>query len=263
MIAGIARFQQVLWAVTTAASVALLAVLLARKNYRAYPAFTFYISLNLVLGILMFVIYSRLGFTSRVSWYFAWGLQGVAIGARALAVTEVCKHILSRYPGIWALGKRILLGCAGLVVLYSGVAARHRWEVAVPSADRGLELSIAAVIVVLFLFTRYYEVQAESTDRSLAIGFFLYSCFSGVNDTFLERYLHNYAGLWNLLATLAFLASLLLWSWALRNARTVTVGEQSLLPVGVYQSFTPQINLRLRGLNEQLSKIWKTEVTRH
>jgi len=117
--------------------VALLAVLLVRKNYRAYPAFSFYISLNLVLGIFLFLIYRRLGFSSRASWYFAWGLQGVAIGARALAVAEVCKHILSRYPGIWALGKRILLGCAGLVLLYSGVAARHRWELAVPRADRG------------------------------------------------------------------------------------------------------------------------------
>jgi hypothetical protein len=106
-------------------------------------------------------------------------------------------------------------------------------------------------------------VQPESTDRSLAIGFFLYSAFCGVNDTILERYLHDYASMWNLLATLAFLASLFLWSWSLRHARTMTAMEQSLISVEVYQSFTPQINLRLRNLNEQLSKIWKTEVTRH
>jgi len=127
VIAGIAQFQQVLWAVTTAASVALLVLLVVRKNFRAYPAFSFYVLLNLVLGVFIFVIYRRLGFTSRASWFFAWGLQAVAVGARAMAVAEVCEHFLSRYPGIWALAKRVLLGSAGLVGLYSGFAARHRW----------------------------------------------------------------------------------------------------------------------------------------
>ncbi len=229
MIPGIAQFQQVLWAVNTVVAVALLVLLVVRKNYRAYPAFSFYILFNLALGITMYVIYRRWGFASKISWFFAWGLQAVAILARAIAVVEVCRHFLSRYTGIWAFAKRVLLGCAVLVSLYSGLAARHRWELAIPSADRGLELSIAAVIVV---------------------------------DTILERYLENYSRLWNTLATLAFLTSLVLWSWALRRTRTATATEQSLLPIDVYQSFTPQINLRLRTLNDQLGKIWKPEANR-
>ena len=262
MIPGIAQFQQVLWAVNTVVAVALLVLLVVRRNYRAYPAFSFYILFNLTLGITTYVIYRRWGFRSKISWFFAWGLQAAAILARAIAVVEVCRHFLSRYTGIWAFAKRVLLGCAVLVSLYSGLAARHRWALAIPSADRGLELSIAAVIVVLFLFARYYEVQPESTDRSLAIGFFLYSCFSALNDTILERYLGSYARLWNILATLAFLTSLVLWSWALRRTRTATATEQRLLPIDVYQSFTPQINLRLRALNDQLGKIWKPEANR-
>jgi hypothetical protein len=97
----------------------------------------------------------------------------------------------------------------------------------------------------------------------LAIGFFLHSCFRALNDTILERYLYGYGTLWNLLQMLAFFASLSLWSWALRKSRTETAPEETLLPMGVYQSFTPQINLRLRSLNEQLSKIGKPEVPRH
>jgi len=262
VIPGIALFQQVLWAVNTVVAVGLLVLLVVRKNYRAYPAFSFYILFNLALGVTMYVIYRRWGFASRVSWFLAWGLQAVAIAARAIAVVEVCRHVLSRYTGIWAFAKRVLLGCAVLVSLYSGLAARHRWELAIPSADRGLELSIATVIVILFIFARYYEVQPESTDRSLAIGFFLFSCFSALNDTILERYLQDYARLWNTLATLAFLTSLVLWSWALRRTRTATATEQSLLPIDVYQSFAPQINLRLRALNDQLGKIWKPEANR-
>ena len=251
-----------MWAVNTATGVLVLVLLLARKNFRAYPAFTFYIFVNLAQAILLFIAYRRWGFSSSSSWLFAWGTQIVVACARALAVVEVGGHFLSRYPGIWALARRLLLGCAGLVLLYSGLAGRHQWKLALPSADRGLELSIAAVIVILFLFARYYEVQPDSTDRSLAIGFFLYSCFFALNDTILERYLQDYARLWNILATLAFLTSLLLWSWALRRTRTAAATEQSLLPVDVYQSFAPQINLRLRTLNDQLGKIWKPEANR-
>jgi hypothetical protein len=263
VIPGIAQFQLVLWGATAIASLALLTLLVVRKNYRAYPAFSFYIFLNLVLGVLVFFIYRRWGFTSRASWYFTWGLQAMAISARAIAVAEICKHFLDRYPGVWALAKRVLLAAAGLVLLYSGLAARHQWQSAVSSADRAVELAIAAVIVILFLFARYYDVQLESADRSLAIGFFLYSCFYGVNNTILERYLREYDAEWSLLAMLAFLASLFLWTWGLRKTQIAAAAEESLLPKGVYQSFAPQINLRLRGLNDQLSKIWKTEVTRH
>lgn len=190
-------------------------------------------------------------------------MQAVTVCARALAVAEISRHFLSRYPGIWALAKRILLVCAGLVLLYSGLAVRHQWELALPTADRGLELSIAAVIVTLFLFGRYYDLRPARTDRSLAIGFCLYSCFRVLNDTISDRYLYGYAKLWNLLEMLAFFASLFLWSWALRKSRTETATDENLLPLGVYQSLTPLINLRLRLLNERLRQIWKPEVPRH
>jgi hypothetical protein len=263
VIAGIAQLQQIMWALTTAASVLVLVLLVVRKNYRTYPAFAFYIFVNLALGISLFIIYRRLGFSSRAAWLYAWGMQAVAVGARALAVVEICRHLLSRYPGVWALVRRILLMSAGLVLLYSSLAARHQWQLALPSASRALELSIATVIVVLFLFVRYYDVRTGRVDRLLAIGFCLYSCFRAINDTIADRFLHVYAGLWSLLGMLAFLASLLLWTWALRRPQTEAVSEESLLPVGLYESTAPQINLRLRSLNERLSQFWKPEATRN
>src|SRR5260370_32455724 len=252
-----------MWAVNTATGVILLLLLAVRKNYRVYPAFTVYIFVNVAVATSLFFIYRLWGFSSTASWRFAWVTQAVTVCTRALAVAEICRHFLSRYPGIWALARRILLVCAGLVLLYSGLAARHQWELVLPSADRGLELSIAAVIVTLFLFTRYYDLRPGHTDRSLAIGLCLYSCFRALNDTILERYLYGYYTLWNLLEMLAFFASLSVWSWALRKSHTETTPDEKLLPQGVYQSFTPQINLRLRSLNEHLSRILKPEVTRH
>ena len=252
-----------MWAVNTAAGVALLLLLVVRKNYRVYPAFTFYIFVNVAVAASLFIVYRLWGFSSTVSWRIGWATQAVTVCARAWAVIEICRRFLSRYQGIWALARRVLLACAGLVLLYSGVAVRHQWKLALPTVDRALELAIAAVIVVLFLFARYYGLRPERTDRSLALGLCLYSCFRVLNDTISDRYLYDYAKVWNLLGMLAFFASLVLWTWALRKSHRETAAEEKLLPLGVYQSFAPQINLRLQLLNDQVNKIFSSEVTRH
>ncbi len=263
MIVGIAQFQEMMWAVNTVAGVALLLLLAVRKNYRVYPAFTFYIFVNVAVAISLFFVYRLWGFSSAVSWRIGWATQGVTVCARAWAVIEICRRFLSRYPGIWALAQRVLLADAGVVLLYSGVAVRHEWNLALPTVDRALELAIAAVIVILFLFARYYGLRPERTDSSLALGLCLYSCFRVLNDTISDRYLRDYATVWNLLGMLAFFASLVLWTWALRRSQRETAEEEDLLPLGVYQSFAPQINRRLQLLNDQANKIFRSEVTRH
>ncbi len=263
MIVETAQLQQTLWAVNMAVGVFLLFSLAMRKAYRAFPAFSLYILANLVSGASAFFVYRRWGFDSPSSIRIAWGMQAVVICARALAVTEVCRHALARYCGIWALAWRVLLSCAGIVLGYSSLAAKRQWEHILPNADRGLELSIAAALVTLLVFTRYYEVKLSSTDRSLAAGFCLYSCFVVLNDTILEHYLYRFDLLWNLLGMLAFLGSLLLWTWALRKPQGEAGPEETLLPAGIYQTVAPQINLRLRLLNEQLGQLWKPEATRH
>ena len=90
------------------------------------------------------------------------------ISTRALAVAEVCRHLLKRYRGIWALAWRLLLPCTALVFVYSIVAATHVWEFAPIVGERALELSIAAVVVGVLLLTRYYDVQVNAADRLIA-----------------------------------------------------------------------------------------------
>jgi len=257
--ATIAPFQDALWALNSAGEALLLTLLVVRKNYRSYPAFSFYLLVDLTMGATVFFVYHLWGFHSATAYGVAWGTKGIVLFARALAVAEVCAHLLSRYRGVWALAWRILLLCAVLVLSYSILAARHDWGLALLTADRGLELSIATVIVVLFLFARYYEVKVEPVVRSLAIGFCLYSCSAVLNNTVLERWLHDYSAFWNLLRMLAFLASLSIWSWALRHSQSEAQTKEILLPSGIYQAIAPEINLRLRLFNEQLGRFWKVE----
>jgi hypothetical protein len=250
----ISQVTVILWAVNSAVGAVLLVLLAVRKNYREFPAFSGYVMLNLALGVLAFFIYHRWGFSSRLSWQLAWGMQGAVICARALAVAEVCRGMLGRYRGIWALAWRVLLGCAVLVLVYSGLAAGHDPRFALVAADRALELAIATVVVGAFLFARYYDVQVRAVEYSLALGFCFYSSFNVLNATILEHYLRRYEALWNPLGMFVFLVALLVWTWALRRRQTA-IPKQDLLSRGVYESTMPEISLHLRMLDDRLSQL--------
>jgi hypothetical protein len=256
----ISHVTLILWAVNSGMGAVLLVLLAVRKNYRVFPAFSAYVMLNLGLGVLALLIYRRWGFSSRLSWRIAWGMQGAVICARALAVAEVCRGVLGRYRGIWALAWRILLGCAVLVLVYSSLAASHDSRLVLVAADRALELAIATVVVGAFLFARYYDVQVRAVEYSLALGFCFYSSFNVLNNTVLEHYLSRYEALWNPLGMFVFLVALLVWTWALRGRQTA-IPKEDLLSRGVYESVVPEISLRLRMLDDRLSHFFKSGPT--
>lgn len=252
-------FENLQWGLTFSLNAGLVVLLLFRRNYRVFPFFFLYVVLDFLHGIASLASYRIWGFTSVEAMRIAWGSQGFVVLARALAVAEICYRILGKYLGVWKLASRLLLAAMVLVSLYAWGDSRGRWQLGVLNLDRGLELAMATVIVLLFLFAVYYEVGVEPTVRMLTLGFFLFSCFRVLNDTILERWLHHYAGVWNYLGTVAFVATLLLWCWALRRTLPKNALEPELVSQGVYQVLSPEINARLKGLNEQLSHFWRAE----
>lgn len=259
---GVGPFTEGLWAITAILQTVLLCLLLARKSANSYPAFSVYIFMTLAQSGLLFVAIKGWGFSSSVSWSIGWATQAVVLGARTFAVAELCRHILGRYRGIWTLARSILLVCAAIVLAYALIAANHQWRLALNTAEMGLELAVAAVIVMLLLFARYYEVVVAPPLRWLAIGLCVYSCVSALNDTILEHWLSGYVSLWNILGMGVFLACLLLWSWAFRNPVEQPAADALLLDRSVYMKLIPEVNWRLRALNEQLIRFWRLEAPR-
>lgn len=255
----ITAFERMLWGATVFLDGGLIVLLVYRRNYRVFPAFFVYILFDFLQCFILFESYRIWGFNSPVARHIGWETQGAVIGARALAVAQMCQRVLGMYRGVWALAKRLLFATAAVVLLYSWAVARGSWEFAVLNADRGLELSIACVIVILFLFTRYYGIIVEPAVRALAIGLFLLSCFFVLNNTVLEVWMYHYATLWNMLKTLAFIASMLLWSWGLREQQPETAFAPEMLSDEIYQAIAPETNDRLRALNDHLDQFWHAE----
>jgi hypothetical protein len=258
----LATFQNVFWGITVFLELTLLVLLVHRKNHRVFPFFFTYVLVAFLQSVILMVSYKIWGFSSISSERMAWGTQGLVILARAMAVVEICRRVLGRYRGIWALAWRMLVCSAVVVLVYSVVVAGFEWPLLALNADRGLELTVTVVLVMFFLFAHYYELAMETAVRSLAIGFFLYSCFAVLNDTILEGWKYRYANFWNSLGILAYLASLLTWNWAIRRWQPEVIREPDLLSRGVYRSLAPEINLRLKLLNEHLHQIMFPEAKR-
>ncbi|MCU1241201.1 MAG: hypothetical protein JWO71_1927 [Candidatus Acidoferrum typicum] len=255
-------FTQSVWAVTAVVQALLLCLLLARKNVSSYPAFSAYIFMTLAQSGLLFMAIKGWGFSSTVAWRVGWATQCVVLGARAFAVAELCRHVLGRFLGVWTSARWILLGSGTAVLLYALIAASHQWRLVLNTAELGLELATAAVIVMLLLFARYYDVAVDPQLRLLALGLCLYSCASALNDAVLERWLDRYVTLWNVFGMAAFLACLLLWSWAFRKPAPQTVAAPLFSSGSVYLNIIPEMNSRLRSLNEQLIEFWRPEAPR-
>src|SRR5215475_12515576 len=168
--------QQVGWDVSILLRAFLLCLMLFHRNIRSFPYFTFYLLANLSTALVLIPIYHVYGTNSWTAYFVAWGIQAVMLCLRALAVAELCRLLLGRYRGIWSLAWRVLVSCVVLIVayawIYAALSPKHDLQTAVIAAGRALELAMAAVIVILFLFLRHYEVVSHASARFLALGFF-------------------------------------------------------------------------------------------
>ena len=149
----------------------LLCLLIFRRNVQFFPFFTTYLVVNLAKALTLNLIYQAWGIHAFKTYVLAWSMEAVVTATRALAVAELCRALLGAYQGIWSLAWRVLLTCAGLIVLYSAFSSKHTLEGFILGSGRALELAIASVIVIVFLFLRHYEVVSEPYGALPGAGF--------------------------------------------------------------------------------------------
>src|SRR5450432_3103402 len=174
MMLNLQTAQEIGWGASISLRVFLLCLLIFKKNIRFFPFFTAYLIINLGEGVALKFAYKAWGFGSLPSYRTAWIMAAIVVCVKALAVAELCRLLLGGYRGIWALAWRVLLTCAGLILLFSAFAAKWNWEGTIIGAGRASELAIAAVIVIVFLFMRHYEIVSEASVRFVALGFCIY-----------------------------------------------------------------------------------------
>jgi hypothetical protein len=255
----IANLELALWYLSLLLQLTVVYYLLTRKLVSLYPGLFAYLLVNILQSCALVLVYRYWGFNDDRTLQLAWSSQIPVLLMRAWAITDICRLLLARYRGIWGLAWRLLLCLALVLTFYSVLSAGRKWDSAVLQASASLELTTVLVLVALFLFARHYGIAASPAVRALALGFLIYSSFTVLNHKILEQMLDRYVAEWQLLTTLPFIASVCLWLWAIRRPAEQTAASRTLLPREVYYALAPEINLRLRLLDERLSRLWTRE----
>jgi uncharacterized membrane protein YgdD (TMEM256/DUF423 family) len=256
---GLEAIQTTTWVLCQIVLVGLAISLFRSENYRRYPFFTFYTLANLSQGVFLLARIYVWHKYPAIDDPVAWATILVTLLARALAAMELCHRVLANYDGIWALAWRLLTLCAAIILAYSLFVGNLHWGHGVYAADRAMQLAVAGVIALLFVFCRYYKVSASRSDRFLGLGLFLYSGVVVLSHTLLERFFKQYTPFWNLTILLAFFVSTTVWIRALWSPASQRSERPVMLRKEIYQALSPEINLRLRRLDQQLLSLWKRE----
>lgn len=257
-----------LWGISVGAQAVLCGVLFIKGNFRKIPIFTTYVAANLCQAILMFAIYKAIGFRSQGAIAIGWSSQTCIQILRAAATTEALRQVLKPFRGIWGLAWRFLVAAFGVIFLVVVFSSGRNVFWAILLMDRGFHVAFAVALVACLLLVHHYSVPIPSGYKALLGGFCFYSCTVVLTNTFgailfLRRNLH-YEAIWQLATVGAFIAVLLVWTVALRNPlpEPIRTGKGGGPEIS-YGELSPQINERLRLLNELLNRLWKFEVTRN
>lgn len=257
----LAASDYILWWVGTLLEIVVCVLILRRGLYRRLPFFSTFLALDLASAMLVWWTYSHWGYGSWAAWYVAWIPQGVLLLVRGLAVAELCWSSLRTYRGIWALTWRLLCGIALLLVLNAGLDAsgNAHWMLQfVLTAERGLELSAAVILLLLLLTASYYRIRLEPVQGLIALGLCFYSLIQVLNNSFMREWLTQYLYWWNGVRMVSFQVALVIWWLALRKPLPAVAPAPALLPQKVYDELSPQVNYRLRVLNQRLLELLKS-----
>jgi len=144
------------------------------------------------------------------------------------------------------------------------MAARGHWaSTKWFELDRGYHLTFAAAVIACLLLIRYYSIQVPAAYKMILGGFCLYSCteilINTVLQSLLKKAFYDYQPIWQSSTMLSFIVVLFVWVAALWKPLPVDARQATPPSDSIYQRLSPEINERLRELNEKLLRLWKME----
>lgn len=252
----------VLWACSVSAQLITLALLFSRNSFRKLPLFTAYTALNFCQVVYLVIVYSTPGLSRQKLIDLAWYSECITLFAQGWATAEILKVTLKPYQGIWGLVWRALAGTSIFVVLAVALMTQGDWAAKWFELNRGYHLTFAAAVIASLGVVRYYSIQVPSAYKIILGGFCFYSCteilLNAILQPLLKARYDDYQPVWQSVTMLSFLAVEIVWVAALWKPLPVDA-RQAPPSDSIYQQVSPEINKRLRELNEKLLRLWKME----
>ncbi len=253
-----------LWGTSVLAQLVVLVLLVPKGKFRKLPIFTAYIALNLCQAAFLLGVYFIPDLASSTIKNLAWYSECVTLVAQALATAEILRVTLKPYQGIWGLVWRALMFTSTLVLLLVALATRGGWaKEKWFELNRGYHLTFAAAVIACLILIRYYSIFVPAAYKMILAGFCFYSCTEILINTVLQALLKAsfgaYQPIWQFSTMLSFIVVLFVWAAALWQPLPVEARPLGPPSDSIHQRLSPEINKRLRELNEKLLSLWKLE----
>jgi hypothetical protein len=254
-----------------------------RRVQRILPFFAIYTCVFLTGTIGVWLTYARFGFYSNIAYYAYWISILVNATARSLAIAELCRFGLRAYRGIWALIWRVLTALSVLLLVRATIDAwgqPNRFAIYGAAIDRDLAFASIFILAILLLIRNYYGLALDPLQKSIAAGIGFICAIDVIGNAILRNlytgylfsfFLKSQRALWPALQSqfvhvndivstvhlLAFMFSMSIWCFALRNPVPAPSERLVLLPARMYRELSPAINLRLTTFNDRLVELLK------
>lgn len=232
----------------------------SRRLYKPLPVFTTYLTAVLVCDILRYSVISTLGQRSKTEFILYWTTQWILVMIRAAVIYEICRRLLGAYPGVWRLciGVLCLLAMVLIFVTWIDAATQGPWIARFfLTLDRGFELEVLGILVVVLAFCRYYQIPVERFVGLIVAGLSLYSALTILNDTFASHWFMPLLAVWREIRGDSFIWAECVWFAAIALWKPLQERQRApvLLDSEVYSQMTVVVTVRLRELNARLEEI--------
>jgi len=151
---------------------------------------------------------------------FYWNTQFVSVLLGYGVIWEIYRQALGHYPGAARMARDFLSVIFILVVskaFFNTLSGHHVWSPATTTAE--LELNLRSVQAILLValggLLRYYAIPIGRNLRGMILGYGFFIGTSLINLSFLSRVSEKFHLWWTYLEPVSYLATLLIWCWAL------------------------------------------------
>jgi hypothetical protein len=254
---GLTTSDLVLWYISLFLELMVCVLAFRRRLYRYLPAFTGYIVVVFVRGLLMYWVYHRMGYTSRPAFYSFWGTQAVLLTWRGASIGELAWTASRSYFGFRVIMKWLVASISLLFLIeVSWLAVRTPAQLPafVLALERNLELTAAIVLLTLLFLTFHYQIMLSAAQKLIALGLFLYSLVQVVNNAISNEWLRPYFHWWEVVRLVSFHMALLIWLFALRKPLVQPTAPAAPGDLEPTREFVRQGTAAMKDLSERMSR---------
>lgn len=240
----------------------LLVLAFFKKLFRELKCLSAYIIFQVSRDAALLYITYEVPLTTRGARHFYaysyWTTAFILSFLRLAIIIEICRRVLREYHAVWYFSWRILTIVAIVMLswtIYAVMRDTHAVQSFILTAQQQLDFTSAALLLIVISIGVYYEIYISPLYRLVLIGSCIYSSVQVVDSELGRHVAIPTNSAFDFIQRFSYICMLVVWTWAVWHWGNTPSRPAEAIPQPVYDDLSPRIHDRLRGLNDQLTKL--------